>query len=171
VNDLVAWLRDALNTLEAIAAEVDETEREWIVQASDRGEDVVAAGPGAANDSVPMASSLFAAMHIAKNDPRAILARVEAERAIVAEHGPTRGYRDVFGLDGELQFEPSDDPADLTYPDAARLCRACGPGDNWQAAQEPYGELPCDTLRWLAYGHRFDIIGYDPTWAPGRTKS
>lgn len=94
-----------------------------------------------------------------------INASVAAERVILAMHGPTRGMR-LPGDDGPLV--ESDDPADLMYPAAAMLCRICGPGDSWEAERprERYGELPCDTVRLLAWGHRHDISGWDDTWTP-----
>lgn len=117
MNELVAWLRDCLNTLASLADEVDETERIWHVEGSD---DIVGLGVWAPHDrsnglvELPMATSLFAAEHIAHHDPHAVLARVEAERALI-----------------EIDNSACDDIA-----------------------------------RWLAYGHRFDIPGYDPRWAP-----
>lgn len=29
-----------------------------------------------------------------------------------------------------------------------------------------HGQWPCPTLRWLAYGHRFNAPGWLPEWAP-----
>jgi hypothetical protein len=122
LNSIVAWLQDCLNTLSVLAEETDETERVWHVEGSD---EIVGLGvwtPHDCNDGlvrVPMATSLFAAEHIAHHDPRAVLARVEAERRIL-----------------QLWEEPDADAwLDLVVID-------------------------------LAYGHRFDIPGYDHAWAP-----
>jgi hypothetical protein len=77
-----------------------------------------------------------------------VLAECEAKRRIIAMHGPTTGFDGV-----------------LTYPAAAKLCRTCGPGDNWQAEQEPFGELPCDHLRLMALPYA-DRPGYREEWRP-----
>lgn len=127
---MVAWLRDALNTLEAMALEVDETEQVWHVENAD---EVWAERFDDGLVEVPIADSMRHAEYIAKHDPRAVLARVEAERAIVEEHGPDYSLH-----------EPH--------------CSTCG--------DVPQVEWPCSTITWLAYGHRHDIIGYDPSWAP-----
>lgn len=83
-----------------------------------------------------MATSLHAAEHIAHHDPRAVLARVEAERAMVQR------------LHDQLEWLPTA---------GSGLVGALGDQE-----ASVYREL----LRWHAYGHRFDIPGYDPTWAP-----
>lgn len=136
LNNIVAWLRDCLNTLSVLAGEVDETERVWHVEGSDDiiGDDGVWAPhdstsaasrfqpPNDCDDglvSIPIATSLFAGEHIAHHDPRAVLARVEAERRILQ-------------LWEELD---ADAWLDLVVID-------------------------------LAYGHRFDIPGYDDAWVP-----
>ena len=70
--------------------------------------------------------------------PRSALARVEAERMLLDEI--------------ELMIQPSAaaDPADASLVDSI--------ADRQQTGR--------DLLRVLAYGHRYDMEGYDPAWAP-----
>lgn len=71
-----------------------------------------------------------AALHIAAHDPRSVLARVEAERAIL---NAAVLAREIAQGDRDLMND----------------------ADQWESA-----------LGWLAYGHRHDMEGYDPAWAP-----
>lgn len=73
--------------------------------------------------------------HVTRHDPARVLRGVEAKRRILAAHGPTT---------------PAIVGGTLDYPDAAKLCGTCGPGDDWQAEQQPYGHVPCYTVRLLA---------------------
>jgi hypothetical protein len=88
---------------------------------------------------------------IARFDPARVLREVAGGRAILAMHGPTQGHPE-FGM---------------TYPEAAKFCGWCGPGDSWQAAQEPDhfpGALwPCRHARLLASVYS-DHPDYDETW-------
>lgn len=85
--------------------------------------------------------------------PERMLREVAAKRAIEQMHRPTSGYAG----------------RDLTYPAAANFCGFCGPGDNWQAEQEPQyfpgAKWPCFTMRQLAavYSGHPD---YQPEWKP-----
>lgn len=79
-----------------------------------------------------------------------ILAEVATKRRILELHRPTESMYS----DGEL-----------LYPAASKLCRVCGPGDSWQAEQEGFGELPCETLRALALPY-VDRPGYREEWRP-----
>ena len=85
-----------------------------------------------------------------------MLRDVEFKRAILALHHPTRPHPE-FGF---------------TYPAAARFCGYDGPGDNWQAEQEPghYPDAlwPCWTTRLLA-AIWADHPDYDPSWTPNPT--
>jgi hypothetical protein len=75
-----------------------------------------------------------------------VAARVLAERAIIDLHEP-------WDLTGH-----GNDPA---YGYACMICSdADAPGD-W----------PCDTLRWLAYGHRFDAPGWRQEWTPDAARA
>lgn len=68
--------------------------------------------------------------------PARVLREVAAMRAILGLHHPTDA---AFGL---------------TYPEAAKFCAYCGPGDTWQAQQEPDhfpdALWPCLHVRLLA---------------------
>lgn len=87
------------------------------------------------------------AIHIVRHDPRSVLARVEAERALVVAHSQTG-------------------PGSLDGPPWGRgpVCLACA--ETIEDGGDRAGEFPCRTLRLLAYGHRHDHPGYDPAWAP-----
>lgn len=73
---------------------------------------------------------------------RSGLARVEAERAVVALHRPR-------GVQGG--------------PPYRWTCVVC---DHAPVDWEAYGDYPCCTLRWLAWGHQFDAPGWQTAWAP-----
>ncbi len=77
------------------------------------------------------------ACHVEAHSPRAVLARVEAERAIVA------------GLVRTMNARPAD-PGDYVNSD-------------WVESNAQEAE---DALRLLAYGHRFDAPGYRDEWVP-----
>jgi hypothetical protein len=83
------------------------------------------------------------------------LREVEAKRKILGMHHPTEPHPE-FGF---------------TYPAAARFCGYCGPGDNWQAEQEPdhypFALWPCGHARLLA-AIWSDHPDYRPEWAPDR---
>ena len=100
---------------------------------------------------------LACAIHAARHDPARIQREIEAKRAILALHHPTRPHP-------ELGF---------TYPAAANFCGYDGPGDNWQAEQEPDhfpdALWPCWTIRYIAAIDR-DHPDYDPSWAPERAR-
>jgi hypothetical protein len=93
------------------------------------------------------------AAHIARYDPARVLREVEAKRAILGMHSPTRPHPE-FGF---------------TYPAAARFCGYCGPGDNWQAEQEPdhypFALWPCRHAR-LVVAVWDDHPDYRPEWKP-----
>lgn len=76
------------------------------------------------------------ATHIARHNPQAVIARVEAERMIVWEHREER--------------EPWTAAGPIGHP----ICSHCA------------GQWPCVTVRALAYGHRFDAPGWREEWAP-----
>lgn len=94
--------------------------------------------------------------HIARHDPARTLREVEAKRVILGWHRPTPPHPE-FGY---------------TYPAAAGFCGYDGPGDNWQAEQEPdhYPDAvwPCLTVRLLAAIYS-DHADYDPAWALARS--
>lgn len=94
-----------------------------------------------------------AAEHVARHDPARALREVAAHRTLLAMHGPTRPY-------GESGF---------TYPAAARFCGYCGPGDSWQAEQEPeawtHALWPCRPTR-LLLAIWSDHPDYDQGWKP-----
>lgn len=136
------WLRDALNTLAVIADDPDE----WVVD--DDHESIVIPG---GDDDWSEARSILRAEHIARHDPRSVLARVEAERAIVELHWSFPLSRQVLGTQFAEHKREND-------PDS-HGCGHCTTDDG------PLVSWPCPTLRWLAYGHRFDIDGYDQRWA------
>jgi hypothetical protein len=93
------------------------------------------------------------AAHIARYDPSRALREVKARRAILAMHRPTQPHPE-FGF---------------TYPAAARFCGYCGPGDNWQAEQEPdhYPDAlwPCGHVRILVAIWN-DHPDYRQDWKP-----
>ena len=72
--------------------------------------------------------------------PEKTLARVEAERALLREHRP-RGPRADDG------------------------CARCFHSADWTGGDD-YRDYPCETVRWLAYAHRFDAAGWRVEWAP-----
>lgn len=55
-------------------------------------------------------------------------------------------------------------------PDGHGSCDVCYDRDLSAAppgvAQNSLVPWPCPTLRWLAYGHRYDADGFDTAWAP-----
>lgn len=128
---MLAWLSDALNTIAAAAEEVSEEEREWVARSGDFFADQVWADPP--DGLLPVAIHVTASNHVTRNDPRAVLARVEASRAILEVHKPWNDGR------------------------TATFC---------SEFEHDEQEWPCPTVLWLAYGHRFDIPGYAPSWAP-----
>lgn len=79
------------------------------------------------------------AAHIARNDPKRVLAEVQAKRDIIALHLPRR-VRSSSGL-GEDHIE---------------VCRMC---------QQFPARYPCGTLRALAMAYA-DRPGYKPDWRP-----
>jgi hypothetical protein len=84
-----------------------------------------------------------------RREPR----EVAAKRAILGLHHPTRPHPE-FGF---------------TYPAAANFCGYDGPGDNWQAEQEPDhfpdALWPCWTVRMIAAVYS-DHPDYRSEWAP-----
>lgn len=89
-------------------------------------------------------------MLLAEWDPDRLLLECDTKRRIIEMHKPTEA------------FPPGEE---LTYPNAANLCQHCGPGDNWEAEQEPYGHYPCDHLRLMALPYR-ERDGYREEWKP-----
>jgi len=91
-------------------------------------------------------------LHVAANDPQDTIARCETELAILDMHAPTRPHPE-FGF---------------TYPAAAKFCGYDGPGDNWQAEQEPDhfpdALWPCRTVRLLAASYKY-WPGYLEAWS------
>jgi len=94
--------------------------------------------------------SILIGGHLVRWSPRRVLDECEVKRKILALHCPT---------------EPAYPGDELTYPNAANLCQHCGPGDNWQAEQEPFAALPCQHLRLLALPYA-DRDGYREEWRP-----
>lgn len=88
---------------------------------------------------------------------RSGLARVEAERAVVALHSDTyQLQRRVHGehVNSIGVTVPNFEPIDVW---ACRLCSDADDGpETW----------PCPTLRALAYGHRYDAEGFRDEWKP-----
>lgn len=138
MDELGTWLRGVLDAEAAIAV------------AASRGDEttwVQSGYPAHLEDGVDVvvyeegrpSEEQFA--HIALHDPRSVLARVEAERQLLDVH-------DLWPNDpGECATCHDGTPAtmgDLSEP-------------------EPY---PCETLRLLAYGHRYDADGWRDEWAP-----
>ena len=89
-----------------------------------------------------------AATCIADSDPRSIIARCEAELAILDEHAS----------DGDGQWPQCVRCAD-THPDRCE----CGvlDGQHWRTAQD----YPCRTVRLVASGYRH-WEGFDLSWLP-----
>ncbi len=85
--------------------------------------------------------------------PKRVLREVEAKRKILGMHHPTQPHPE-FGF---------------TYPAAAKFCGWCGPGDNWQAEQEPdhypFALWPCGHARQLAAVYS-DHPDYREEWKP-----
>lgn len=149
MEDLVTWLTGVLDRLGKMARAADAdievtretpqvpSERRWLLEDRNgwRGGDYIN------SDYVCLGPPL--AEHVFGQDPRAVLARVEVEQAIVVEHELVDGW----------------DSDDDSEGGEVMLCGRCWP--------EAYGQPgPCRTLRLLAYGHRYDAPGYDPAWAP-----
>lgn len=91
--------------------------------------------------------------HAKRHNPARTLREVEAMRKILGMHHPTQPHPE-FGF---------------TYPAAAKFCGWCGPGDNWQAEQEPdhypFALWPCGHARLLAAVYS-DHPDYQDEWKP-----
>jgi len=153
MDELVTWLRGVLDETERVAR--DATGEEWtsgpyvgLDYYAERGQaQLNGPGRGSTEDDEEPIWLVADAVHIARHDPRSVLARVEAERAIVELH---RSGGKLCG--GDLE-EPSH------WRD---YCATCGSGE---PCEYPV-YWPCQTLLLLAYGHRHDAPGYRPEWAP-----
>jgi uncharacterized protein (DUF2249 family) len=136
-HPIVRWLTGVLDNTERVAIHARDhephSEGEWVEQ-SDRVIDV-----GNGWDITADLGHGTWAKHIADHDPRAVLARVEAERVILALHEGER-----YGTCA-------------TCTETGSMLAA---GDSGSAA------WPCDTVKLLAYGHRFDAPGWRAEWAP-----
>ena len=145
----VTWLTGVLDVVERIAHASSDGPWRWIDPHELQGPGgrevlwVNGAGPEPA-----LVSDEIDRTHIALHAPHSALARVEAERAVIALHRP-----DGHG--------------------AVVACEVC---DQWLwegGHTSPPGAMnpwPCPTLRWLAYGHRFDAPGWLPEWAPNEVQ-
>jgi hypothetical protein len=93
------------------------------------------------------------AAHIARHDPARVLREVEAHRVLLGMHRPIRPYSE----------------SGFTYPAAGKFCGYCGPGDSWQAEQEPeswsFALWPCRPVRVLL-AIWSDHPDYDQEWKP-----
>lgn len=91
--------------------------------------------------------------HIARHDPARVLREIEAKRAILAMHHRLTPHPE-YGF---------------TYPAAGKFCGYCGPGDNWQAEQEPdhypFALWPCRHVRILT-AIWSDHPDYREQWKP-----
>jgi hypothetical protein len=160
-DDIAAFASARLDEVEAVAKAATEAAGQWFEPGPGAGEwsvrnnraivecptGIIAFDEGCPTDAQ--------AAHIARHDPARALREVEAGRAILRMHRPTPPHPE-FGF---------------TYPAAARFCGYCGPGDNWQAEQEPdhYPDAlwPCRHVRILA-AIDSDHPDYRPEWAPDR---
>lgn len=140
MDELVAWLTGVLDDLERVArdaAEVTDPSGEWRggptkIAYFDRDDD------NYSTLTTSQAAHGRAVAHIAVHDPRSVLARVETERAIVAELG------------------------------RMLMCASPSLGNDWSFIQqvEHDRELAEQFVRLLAHGHRFDAPGWRDEWAP-----
>jgi hypothetical protein len=146
---ITEFLEARLAEIEAAARESYYEGQRWLTE-----EEGVYRWPD--DELVHLADRKADARHIALHDPARVLRDIEFKRAILALHRPTRPHPE-FGF---------------TYPAAANLCGYDGPGDNWQAEQEPdhYPDAlwPCWTIRHVAAIWR-DHPDYDPSWTPSPT--
>ncbi len=145
-DEMVAWLEATLDAIEYAATEaVRAAGATWQqegheVMGVDTGHRVVADAYGNAG----MSDSDMA--HIALHDPRAVLARVEAERAML------RQYADVVEA-ANRAFDGEDERDSFDVQFEVRVT----------------GRSVTDlrlVLGLLAYGHRYDAPGYRPEWTP-----
>lgn len=151
IDDLVAWLTSALDELERVAIEAAKQGANNVYYSSpEETAEWEASQEGVVTDhGVTLAVGAYGVLdeevgaHIALHDPRAVLARVEAERAIVHAHTPTKAYG---------------------YGDGTRGCPQCDTDEvGYVEAGDDEG---CLTLRLLAYGHRYDAEGFRDEWKP-----
>lgn len=159
MDDLLAWLTACLDEIERVAREA--TDGPWRWRREDRLRLETAAGQweydafDATHDWWPDATVIESsgleehdlvietadAVHIARNDPRSVLARIEAERMLLVarEHLP---LAQAVMSAGSLPALAVDDIMGAT---TSTLDMA---------------------LRMVAYGHRYDCPGWQDSWAP-----
>lgn len=168
-SGLVDWLRSTLDELERVARQMLDNQwpaEVWVapydsLQHDDPGSQgsiaVTQLAPkayrrlwqnGSADDGWVVRED---AVEVWSEDvARSVLARVEADKRVIELHQPDAPgrFEVAFGLD------------------RGRSCTRCEvPLPPGTAGAEPE-TWPCLTLRWLAYGHRYDADGFDPAWAP-----
>jgi hypothetical protein len=144
-DDLTAFITARLDEDEAAARESHHEGQRWLTEEED-----VYRWPD--DELVHSADRKADARHIARHDPARALREVAAKRAILGMHHPTEPYSE----------------SGFTYPAAARFCGWCGPGDSWQAEQEPdsfpFALWPCTHARILA-AIWSDHADFRPEWA------
>lgn len=156
VDVMVAWLRAQWDADEQAALNWPADERDWQTVGQRRltynngsHEDVsaidVSGAPVLWWERIYVKRDIDGlAEHIARHDPADTLARIDGERAVLAEHVPTE------------------------WPTAApALCPTCA---DWRTDVAPEDaaasvKAPCPTLRALAYGYRHRA-GWQEGWAP-----
>jgi uncharacterized protein DUF6221 len=141
-GDLAAWLRERITERKALAEAVLAigVSPEW----SEMSSGVLNIGDYDPADHwagvFPVGDSRLTRF-AAANDPRSVIARCEAEVAILDEHEPVSGY----------------DPNGL-------VCGTCG--ESPRSGDEPgVVRWPCRTVRLLGSAYRFEA-GHQEGWAP-----
>ncbi|MFE7780361.1 DUF6221 family protein [Streptomyces nigrescens] len=76
-------------------------------------------------------------VHIALNDPEAVLRRCAADRKLLASHQPAEG----------VGYGPDDDDTPGAYGEIASACSSCGTLDEYAV------RFPCHVVRTLAEGY------------------
>jgi hypothetical protein len=140
--DVAAWTRKQVEDIKALAVAVmacaEVRDGHWFDE-----EDEITDDNGlrlATVNSPPVTS------HIAANDPRSVIADLEAKLAILDEH---KGVTSEYGGSG--------------FKTGEMACASCGADDGWWGVA-----YPCRTVLLLAAGYRHRP-GYQQAWKPDKT--
>lgn len=146
MDALVAWLTGALDEIERVAKRAT---REWYVPGDMTVRGKVSTLSAAYNDVLVVKHTWpQEADHMVLNDPRAVLARVEAERAVVA----------LWSKDWDGEIAARLDGLGMRHAVLEQLTTG-----SVRSVLTP-------TLKALAYGHRHDAEGYLDEWKPESVK-
>lgn len=144
MNDMIAWLRGVLDNrrLRAEGAVRDRyrdgrMDSPWQVRPID---DDTARATLVADGIEYAGGDSDVIEYLAARDPRSELARIEAELAVIDEIARIEQQEDEGNARDVITRAMEEDGRLLEGLDFA--------------------------AQWIAYGHRFDAAGYDPSWAP-----